>query len=85
MLSIVGQKMKTLSLTTLVVLLTTSLDAGVIPGRWEKLDSQPKATQIIVALKSGDRMECGFRSSGPDHLTVIDQSGNQRSVPKSEV
>ena len=74
-----------ISIIILVVLFTTSLQAGVIPGRWEKLDSQPNATQIIVSLKSGDCMECGFRSSGPYDLTLIDQRGSERRVPKSEV
>lgn len=74
-----------ISVITLLLLLTTSLQAGVIPGRWEKLDSQPPGKQIIVTLKIGDRMECTFKSSGPDDLTVTDQSGTERKVPKSEV
>ncbi len=74
-----------ISVVALVVFLTTSLQAGVIPGRWEKLDSQPPGKQIIVTLKIGDRLECDFQSSGPDDLTVTDQSGTERKVPKSEV
>ena len=74
-----------ISVITLVVLLITSLQAGVVPGRWEKLDSQPPGKQIIVTLKIGDRMECTFKSSGPDDLTVTDPSGTERKVPKSEV
>ena len=57
----------------------------MIPGRWEKLDSQPPGKQIIVTLKIGDRLECDFQGSGPDDLTVTDQSGTERKVPKSEV
>ena len=30
-------------------------------------------------------MECDFKSSGPDDLTVTDQSGSERRFPKSEV
>ncbi len=74
-----------ISVITLLLLLTTSLQAGVIPGRWEKLDSQPPGKQIIVTLKTGDRMEWDFKSSGPDDLTVTDPSGTERKVPKSEV
>ncbi len=74
-----------ISVMAVVVLVTTSLHAGVIPGRWEKLDNQPPGKQIIVTLESGDRMECGLRSSGPEDLTVIDESGKELSVPKSEV
>ena len=73
------------SVITLLLVLTTSLQAGVIPGRWEKLDSQPPGKEIIVTLNSGDRMEYTFKSSGPDDLTVTDPSGIERRVPKSEV
>ena len=73
------------SVITLLLLLTTFLQAGVIPGRWEKLDSQPPGKEIIVTLNSGDRMEYTFKSSGPDDLTVTDPSGIERRVPKSEV
>ena len=73
------------SVITLLLLLTTFLQAGVIPGRWEKLDSQPPGKEIIVTLNSGDRMEYTFKSSGPDDLTVTDPSGTERKVPKSEV
>ena len=82
------EKMKTqsfISVITLVVLLTTSLQAGVIPGRWEKLDSQPPGKQMIVTLNSGDRMEYSFKSSGPVDLTVTDWNVNERKIPKSEV
>ena len=75
-----------ISVITLLLLGTASLQAGVVPGRWEKLDSQPPGKEIIVTLKTGDRMECTFKSSGPDDLTVTDhQSGGERSIPKSEV
>ena len=73
------------SVITLLLLLTTFLQAGVIPGRWEKLDSQPPGKEIIVTLKIGDRMECDFKSSGPDDLTVTDSSGRERKIVKSEV
>ena len=74
-----------ISVITLLLLLTTSLQAGVIAGRWEKLDSQSPGKKIIVTLKTGDRMECDFKSSGADDLTVTDRNGNERRVPKSEV
>ena len=74
-----------ISVITLLLLLSPSLQAGVIPGRWEKLDSQPPGKQMIVTLNSGDRMEYTFKSSGPDDLTVTDPGGTERRVPKSEV
>ena len=53
-----------LSVVILVVLVTTSLQAGVVPGRWEKLDAQPVGTSIIVTLEGGDHMECDLKGSG---------------------
>ena len=80
--------MKTQSFTgviTLLLLVTTSLQAGVIPGRWEKLDAQPVGTPIIVTLEGGDRMKCDFKSSGADAVTVTDESGVERKLPKSAI
>ena len=62
-----------------------SLEAGVIPGRWEKLDSQPSGTLILVTLRSGERMDSALKSSGPLDLTLTDQTGAERILPKSEV
>ncbi len=62
-----------------------SLEAGVIPGRWEKLDSQPSGTPILVTLRSGERMNGALKSSGPLDLTLTDQTGAERILPKSEV
>ena len=69
----------------ILFVLTTSLQAQVIPGRWEKLDSQPVGKQIIVTLKAGDRMECAFKESGADDLTVITSTGSELTIAKSEV
>ena len=44
-----------ISVITLAALATTSLHAGVIPGRWQKLDRQPQGKGIIVTLKTGER------------------------------
>ncbi len=69
----------------LLVLSVISLQAGVIPGRWEKLDGQPSATRMLVTLNSGERMDCALKSSGALDLTVTDQTGTERILPKSEV
>ncbi len=68
-----------------LVLSILSLHAGVIPGRWEKLDGQPSGTRMLVTLKSGERMDCALKSSGPFDLTLVDQTGAERTFPKSEV
>ena len=72
-------------LPLLVVFSSGLLNAQVVPGRWEKLDSQPTGKQIIVILKAGDRLECAFKESRADDLTVITSTGRELSIAKSEV
>ena len=44
-------------LPLLAALLATSLQAGVIPGRWDKVDSLDLPVDVIVLLKEGKRVE----------------------------
>ncbi len=73
------------SLPLFVLISSSLLNAQVVPGRWEKLDSQPTGKQIIVTLKAGDRLECAFKESGADNLTVVTSTGSELKVAKSEV
>ena len=73
------------SLPLFILISSGLLNAQVVPGRWEKLDSQPTGKQIIVILKAGDRLECAFKESGADDLTVITSTGRELSIAKSEV
>ena len=70
---------------TSLVLLTSSGQAGTIPGRWEKVGMLPPGSEIIVTLKAGDRVESVFRSLSPDELTLTDPGGRDRRIAKSEV
>ena len=69
----------------LVVLVSLSLHAGVIPGRWKKLAAQPAGKQIVVTLKTGDSMEGAFKVSETDELTVVASDGKEMAIAKSEV
>ncbi len=69
----------------ILLVLTTSLQAQVIPGRWEKLDSQPAGKQIIVTLKAGDRLECALKESEADDLIVVTLTRSELKIAKSEV
>ena len=75
--------------STIVVVLgmlaTATLEAGVIPGRWEKVDGLQEGTRIVVEIKSGDRLEGAFKRVSPQELTVIDPGGSDRQVPKTAV
>ena len=61
------------------------LQAGVIPGRWEKVDSQTPSTGLMVILKSGERINCFFKSSDPESLTVVDPVAGERRIPKFDI
>jgi hypothetical protein len=57
----------------------------VIPGRWEKVDYLQSGTQVVIALNTGERLECVFVSSDRDSLLVVEIHGDQRRVRKSLV
>lgn len=61
------------------------LNAGTIPGRWEKLDSQIPTTGLTVFLKSGERINCFFKESDSETLTVVDPVAGERRLQKSGV
>ena len=57
--------------------LSTPAFASVIPGRWEKVDALTPGFEIVVTLKSGDRLEGAFKVSGPDFLELVTPTGNR--------
>ena len=73
------------SLPLFILISSGLLNAQVIPGRWEKVDSLPPGQQIIVNLKAGDSVECSLKESGADHLTVVISTGSELKIAKSEV
>lgn len=48
------------SLAALIIMVTATLQAAVIPGRWEKVETLDKGFQIVLLLKSGERIDCLF-------------------------
>jgi hypothetical protein len=68
-----------------LTLITSTMWAGVIPGRWEKVDGLTSGTEITVKLQAGDRIDCAFKSSGPEDLILIELGGSERRIPKFEV
>ncbi len=75
----------TLRTITLVVPGKSSLQAGVIPGCWEKLDAQSRGTRIIVTLQNGERLEGSFLGSGCNELILVTGVGNEVKLAKSDV
>jgi uncharacterized protein YcfJ len=67
------------------VILVGSAAAGVIPGRWEKVDSLREGEDIVVVMKSGERIEGDFQSADVDSITVKPIREKDRRIVKAEV
>ena len=70
----------------LVILISSSLlNAQVVPGRWEKVDSLPANAQLTITLKSGNEAKYTFNSSDSANLAVQSESGAELVIPKADV
>ena len=74
-----------LEILALVFLVTTSLQAQVVPGHWEKVDSLPTSAQLTITLKSGNEANYIFNSSDSANLAVQSESGTELVIPKADV
>ena len=63
----------------------SSLSAGIMPGRWEKVAALNPETEIMITLKSGERTESFFVSLGSDNVVIREVTGTVRVLPKTEV
>ena len=73
------------SILTIAFLTISSLTAGVVPGRWEKVDSLIEGTGIIVKMDGGDRIEGEFFSSDAQSITIQTFEQVERDLPKAGV
>lgn len=55
--------------------------AGVVPGRWDKVQAEKPGTEMIVTLTSGDEIRAMYQEVGTDEL-VVAVDGSQRALPK---
>ncbi len=72
------------SLPLFILISSGLLNAQVVPGRWEKVESLPPGQQIDIILMSGDSMNCAFKSSDSTKLTVT-RDGSELTIPKDDV
>ncbi len=72
------------SLPLLILISSGLLNAAVVPGRWEKVDSLRSGEEIVVTLKAGDNMECAFKGADATNLTVT-RGGSELAIPKADV
>lgn len=73
------------SLPLLILISSGLLNAAVVPGRWEKVDSLRSGEQIVVNLKAGSRGRFSFKESDADSLTLVTSAGRELKIAKSEV
>jgi len=76
---------KVVTVFTFILMVTTSAQAMVIPGRWEKVATEKPGSNIIVTMMTGDRMECTFTSLSTDSLIVSTPDGVEREYSKANV
>jgi hypothetical protein len=81
-----NEMLRAASVVIVLLLSTAEFQAQVIgPARWEKVDGLPSGTQILVALKTGERIQGTFLASSPQDLALTATTGSQRRVSKPEV
>ena len=68
-----------------LMLAPSTLRADVIPGRWEIVDSLEPGTPIVIKLKAGDRIECSLKAVRPDSLELVESTGRETTILKSDV
>lgn len=75
---------KAIAVVFTTLFLTIVAEAGVVPGRWEKVQAEKPGTEMIIRLVSGEEIRGAFREVGSDSLLVT-VAGSPRTLPKSEV
>lgn len=69
----------------IVALVSNSLQAAVIPGRWEKVAILPQDTHIVLFLRSADQIEGTYQGLSDGYLLVYDLSGSEVRLPQSAI
>ena len=75
---------KVVPVLAIVLMVTTSVQAMVVPGRWEKVEALKQGSIIVVTLDTGDILQGEFATLEEEsiRMTVDDQ---EREYPKSAV
>ena len=69
----------------LILLASSVLNAGVVPGRWEKVAAENKGANLIITLKAGERIEGFFKGLTDDAIVVESPGSGDRTIPKTAV
>jgi hypothetical protein len=66
-----------------ILLIASPLWAGVIPGKWEKVDTMPEGAQIRVETFSEEKFNAQLVATDPESILIRDETGEERRLPKS--
>ncbi len=75
---------KTLALVFNGLLVVATVRAGVVPGRWEKVQAEKPGTEMIITLTAGDQIRGAYQEVTPEGLLVT-VDGSRRELPKSGI
>ena len=78
-------KLRLIQLTIGLALSTLPAQAGVIPGRWEKVNALKPGSQVVVHLKSQDQLDGNLIETNPEALRLATEDGSIREIPKLAV
>ncbi len=73
------------SLPLFILISSSLLNAQVVPGRWEKVDSLRSGERIVVTLKAGGLGRFSLKESDADDVTVVTSTGRELKIAKTEV
>jgi hypothetical protein len=69
----------------LVTMAASSLQAAVIPGRWEKVQALEEGYAVKVKLESGEGIKASYSGFTEEGLLLKKDSGEELEIPKSAV
>ncbi len=73
-------------LLAMLLLALTHVEAGVIPGRWEKVDALPQGARLAVIMKAGgEHIRGTFERSDNEVLVLTDEASTLRHIAKPSV
>jgi hypothetical protein len=55
------------------------------PAPWQTVDAWPSGEQILITLKTGERIEGAFKHSNAEDLVLTTRTGSERKVLKVEI
>jgi hypothetical protein len=63
----------------------SALSAGVVPGRWEKVQSLTEGYAVTIKLEGGEEIKALYKGFTEEGLLLDKDSGEKLEIPKSAV